>query len=392
MDKSITRFFSDLGIPLRNQMWSWGARRDNVIVLRTWADEYDVKSRRVALLRRETLLGSASAGLDERLQHVKAIWNGGIAAYTVIATAQDPTAKRRVIESYRDALFPIEALDVGVDGTLFARCAKLIYVSPREFHQHSANHRTQTGDGPFPVDAALESGLSTASFHEKLPHIRSWLIDLARHRSTAQYGDVMRGYDVQHGTLFNALKALGEQCVAASEPVITSLVVDKNGRCSIGLFDVFGIADDAAERERCYRHWNGEPEEAVDVALTEAPAATDDQAVDTNSNRARDRVARYMSIEIRQEQTSFRKAVFEAHNGRCFISGCDVPEALEAAHLHGRKWREGQNQATDGVLLRRDLHALYDRGLLDFVDGVARFDPRVVHHYCDLEGITVGVA
>lgn len=73
-----------------------------------------------------------------------------------------------------------------------------------------------------------------------------------------------------------------------------------------------------------------------------------------------DRVARYMNVEVRPEQQFFRKAVYEAYDGRCAISGCDIPEALEAAHLRGRNWRDGQNNASDGILLRRDLHALYD--------------------------------
>ncbi|WP_164853366.1 HNH endonuclease signature motif containing protein [Paraburkholderia kirstenboschensis] len=62
--------------------------------------------------------------------------------------------------------------------------------------------------------------------------------------------------------------------------------------------------------------------------------------------------------------------------GQCAISGCDIPEALEAAHLRGRKWREGHNAAEDGILLRRDLHMLYDRELLDFGEGVALFSDR----------------
>jgi len=62
-------------------------------------------------------------------------------------------------------------------------------------------------------------------------------------------------------------------------------------------------------------------------------------------------VARYMSVEVRQEQPAFRKAVFEAYGRRCAISGCDIPEVLEAAHLRGRNWRAGHNAATDGILL-----------------------------------------
>ncbi|RQQ88755.1 HNH endonuclease [Burkholderia stagnalis] len=104
-----------------------------------------------------------------------------------------------------------------------------------------------------------------------------------------------------------------------------------------------------------------------------------------------ERVARYMSVEVRQEQPAFRKAVFEAYGRRCAISGCDIPEVLEAAHLRGRNWRAGHNAASDGILLRRDLHALYDRELLELSDGVARFSPLVAHHYAHLDGAPVAV-
>ncbi len=43
MAKVISQFFRDLGYPLKNIRWSWGARRENVIVLRTWEDEYSGK-------------------------------------------------------------------------------------------------------------------------------------------------------------------------------------------------------------------------------------------------------------------------------------------------------------------------------------------------------------
>ena len=42
--------------------------------------------------------------------------------------------------------------------------------------------------------------------------------------------------------------------------------------------------------------------------------------------------------------------------------------ALEAAHRRGRRWREGHNRAADGWLLRRDVHTLYDKGLINISD------------------------
>jgi hypothetical protein len=389
MDKSISRFFKDLRVPLYNDRWSWGAERGNIIVLRTWADQYDSKARRATVLQIQTLVESVSAGLDERVRQLRKIWQGSIAAYMIVATAVDPNVKQRTIESYRDDVFPIESIEVDEDGTLVAQCASK-WVSARDFPTHALSHLTAAGDGALPIEHSLETGLTSSSTHAKLPYIRRWPIDVARRRSTAKYADVTNGYDLWYGTLFTALQLLGEECVAAREPVITSLVVQKDtGRCSAGFRKVFGIENDAAERERCYAYWSGVELPSVPGSKQDNVAAADAEITDPEQEQQagpNDRVARFMTVEVRQQQPAFRKAVFEAYDGRCVVSGCDVPEALEAAHLAGRNWREGHNEATDGILLRRDLHILYERGLLNFADGIARFSPRVLHHYASLEG------
>lgn len=72
------------------------------------------------------------------------------------------------------------------------------------------------------------------------------------------------------------------------------------------------------------------------------------------------------------------------------ISGCDVPEALEAAHRRGRDWRQGHNHASDGLLLRRDLDNLYDRELLTLADnGRMELSEKVLEYYREFEGVRV---
>jgi hypothetical protein len=70
----------------------------------------------------------------------------------------------------------------------------------------------------------------------------------------------------------------------------------------------------------------------------------------------------------RLQQAYFRLAVFAHHGARCKVTGCTVPQLLEAAHLHGRSWQEEHNTATDGIPLRVDLHRAYDRGLIELDD------------------------
>lgn len=98
------------------------------------------------------------------------------------------------------------------------------------------------------------------------------------------------------------------------------------------------------------------------------------------------REARFASVQVRPEQAAFRIAIFRACLGRCVVSGCDVPEAVEAAHLKGRNWREGHNSPDDGILLRRDLHALYDRGLLEILkDGTVKVSEIISHAYGEFD-------
>jgi hypothetical protein len=66
-------------------------------------------------------------------------------------------------------------------------------------------------------------------------------------------------------------------------------------------------------------------------------------------------------IILRQGQRSFRTALMKAYNGRCAMSECDCPEALEAAHIHPYRGEE-TNHVVNGLLLRADLHILFDLG------------------------------
>nr|WP_254435694.1 HNH endonuclease signature motif containing protein [Dolichospermum sp. UHCC 0260] len=69
------------------------------------------------------------------------------------------------------------------------------------------------------------------------------------------------------------------------------------------------------------------------------------------------------SIAQRQGQPLFRKALLAAYDYRCAITGFDAQEALEAAHI--RPYCETEdNDISNGLLLRADLHTLFDLNLI----------------------------
>ena len=83
---------------------------------------------------------------------------------------------------------------------------------------------------------------------------------------------------------------------------------------------------------------------------------------DVNGDReGRERILR--SIALRRGQRGFREALVEAYQGRCAITGCDAVEALEAAHIMAYDG-PSTNNPQNGLLLRSDIHTLFDLGLL----------------------------
>ena len=74
---------------------------------------------------------------------------------------------------------------------------------------------------------------------------------------------------------------------------------------------------------------------------------------------ARERVV--ASIVRRRGQSAFRRALLDATGGRCALTGCQVTEVLEAAHITPYRGVE-TNHPTNGLLLRSDIHVLFDLG------------------------------
>ena len=65
----------------------------------------------------------------------------------------------------------------------------------------------------------------------------------------------------------------------------------------------------------------------------------------------------------REQQGKFREALFKAYSGACAITGMNVPEVLQAAHINPYRGKKSQI-VSNGILLRADLHLLYDAHLI----------------------------
>jgi HNH endonuclease len=97
-------------------------------------------------------------------------------------------------------------------------------------------------------------------------------------------------------------------------------------------------------------------------ALALPEEAADDNPFDPKDVRdARERIRR--TIVQRRGQSKFRNALIAAYDRRCAISGCTSIEVLEAAHIYPYSGPE-TNHVTNGLLLRADLHTLFDLGMI----------------------------
>ncbi|MDZ8189604.1 MAG: HNH endonuclease [Nostoc sp. ChiSLP02] len=70
-----------------------------------------------------------------------------------------------------------------------------------------------------------------------------------------------------------------------------------------------------------------------------------------------------VSIARRQGQSQFRKYLLDAYSSKCAITNFDAEAALEAAHIIPYIETEN-NHPSNGLLLRADLHTLFDLNLI----------------------------
>ena len=62
-------------------------------------------------------------------------------------------------------------------------------------------------------------------------------------------------------------------------------------------------------------------------------------------------------------QQSFKAVVLDAYHRRCAITGANIRPVLQAAHIRPLA-AGGEHRLDNGLLLRSDVHILFDRGYL----------------------------
>lgn len=99
---------------------------------------------------------------------------------------------------------------------------------------------------------------------------------------------------------------------------------------------------------------------------------------------------RASSRSVRYGQSKFKSLITDTYNGHCCISGESCPELLEAAHIQPYI-DERSNHPQNGLLLRVDLHTLFDNGLLSIDDDYrVRISGQVEsEYYCGFDKVKI---
>ena len=69
--------------------------------------------------------------------------------------------------------------------------------------------------------------------------------------------------------------------------------------------------------------------------------------------------------EQREGQAEFRATLLNNYKNKCALTGCDVIDVLDAAHIVPYSESYDHSEC-NGIILRTDLHRLFDRGMIGF--------------------------
>jgi putative restriction endonuclease len=119
--------------------------------------------------------------------------------------------------------------------------------------------------------------------------------------------------------------------------------------------------------------------------------ASEDESEDSYNKHDRDeRLIVHRQIKERRGQQKFRSALFDRYSAICMISGCQIMDILEAAHINPYRGIN-DNHVANGIVLRADLHTLFDLNLIGIEPETLTiyFHPKIDDEYGHFSGKTI---
>lgn len=149
-----------------------------------------------------------------------------------------------------------------------------------------------------------------------------------------------------------------------------------------GFFTIEGFSDSGAVHQR----------KDPDAASLRATKGTNIEPFDAENDRDL-REMTMSQVAKRRGQAAFRAALLQAYGGKCCITGCTLEGALEAAHIAPHRGNHSQH-VQNGLLLRCDIHTLFDLGFLAISDDYrVKLAPNAMKDagYATLEGVQLAL-
>jgi putative restriction endonuclease len=104
-------------------------------------------------------------------------------------------------------------------------------------------------------------------------------------------------------------------------------------------------------------------DDAADDLVVDQESGTSSPGNTYANSMADTRASVLRSIKQRRGQKAFRDALMKRYGSRCVMTGCGLTDVLEAAHIWPYRG-DDDNHPQNGLLLRADLHTLFDLDLI----------------------------
>ena len=120
------------------------------------------------------------------------------------------------------------------------------------------------------------------------------------------------------------------------------------------------VSERTLDGEKWYVHeWSDGDATIVRGERPDSLALSPSQNEPPNDSPGEDDRVREGQIRVRQGQAAFRATLLEAYGRKCAITGTRLEPLLEAAHIVPHS-EETNYRVSNGLLLRADIHTLYD--------------------------------
>ncbi|WP_241292100.1 HNH endonuclease [Burkholderia stabilis] len=362
--ESINVFMQEtLKLHIRNKLWSYDATADDgIVVMKLWQKDRQAlpDGRERIGIWRPVPKSEVKLGRRERQNNIERM-SAGAKTYAIVRGHPDSHDRDSYVYE-NDRVYELGRIEVEPDGAKYAVVERVMTIA-----EFLSRNEGPNSDDITAVDlTALLASLGTRTVVTKnnRPDAEQ------NYRPNPDHRDQMLdGYWVGQPANVSPANAFALHLVERNKEVwlgeYLGTIDEGDGRFSliVGSVQRFHVPD---------LDFSNPMQQPLRKALKKPGAVTysyfdpDDweRAVTDNARTPDGPVFKMSTIKQRRHQQAFRAAVFARHGKACMVTQCNVEELLEAAHLTGSNWQDGDNTADHGIPLRVDIHRAYDRGLL----------------------------